>query len=250
MRSRSPAESVAEEVGERERRAQLGLAAAALGRVAEALSTPAGSAHPVDDGRVGDAPALDHDVDLAADAGRPLQRLEVAHARPGPAARAARGRTRPRSGCRAPSRRRRARARRPARAPGRRSGAAHAAPPARPAGPGAAGDAQRPRARPRRARQRRAAGAPSRAVRAARSAGAAAPAVSASARASAMPATSSRPKPRTIGTGESAARGTRRRSRRGGGDRRRPRRRAARSRRRPPPGRAPGAGSRSRRRGR
>ncbi len=86
--------AAAEEVGQRERRAQLGLAAAALVAVAEALEQPVLVArHPPHDGRVGELVARDHDVDLAADAGRLLQGLEVGQ-RAVAAARAAGGRTR------------------------------------------------------------------------------------------------------------------------------------------------------------
>ena len=68
-----------EEVRQREGGAQLGLAAAALGRVAEALEDVGLVArHPLDDGRIGDPLARDDDVDLAAHVGRALQRLQVA----------------------------------------------------------------------------------------------------------------------------------------------------------------------------
>ena len=71
----------AEEVGQRERRAQRGLAAAVLGRVAVALEQARlVVAHPLHDGRVGEVLALDDDVDLPRHAGRPLQRVEVARA--------------------------------------------------------------------------------------------------------------------------------------------------------------------------
>ena len=70
-----------EQVGERQRRAQVGLAAAVLGRVVVALEH-AGLvvAHPRDHLRVGQVLALHDDVDLARHAGRLLQRVEVAHA--------------------------------------------------------------------------------------------------------------------------------------------------------------------------
>ena len=75
------ARAVAEQVGERQRRAQVGLAAAVLGRVVVALEHPGlVGAHPRDHLRVGQVLALHDDVDLARHAGRLLQRVEVAHA--------------------------------------------------------------------------------------------------------------------------------------------------------------------------
>ena len=195
-----------EEVGQREGRAQLGLAAAALVGVAEALEHRRLVArHPLHDGGIGDARPRDDDVDLAADVGRALQRLQVVdrpvlghelgqvglHARLRLEAPAGDGdherdehdaaRVRGRQAQRA--------------APDRGAAPAHRE-------RRAVGDEQLAGAAPRRRQRPAAAG--GRARRRAAAASAATPSVSAQPSASAMPATSSSPKPRTIGTGESA----------------------------------------------
>ena len=204
MRSRSPADCRgAEEVGQRQRRAQVGAAAAALGRVAVALEH-AGLvvAHPLHDRRVGEVVAFDHDVDLARHAGRLLERLEVLHGGQvlrdepvdvghhlGPAVEPP-----------ADDRERRPTAEHAARPPqraahGRVAGAAARARRAGAPSRRAAASVSSPAPRSERASP------PSRG----RSDSAAVPAVSASAKAIAMPATSSAPNPRTIGTGESSS---------------------------------------------
>ena len=189
----------------------VGLAAAVLGRVAVALEQPGlVVAHPRDDLRVGEVLALHDDVDLARDAGRLLQRVEVAHAPAGPAARARAGRSRPWSASRAPSPAQREHEpdQQHALRPLERAAQRRLARPARRAAAAARAGATRARrarrpARPRRAPRRRAARR-RRAVARSR-ASAAVPALSARKNAIAMPTTSSTPKPRTIGTGESSS---------------------------------------------
>ena len=206
----------AEEVRQRQRRAQLGRVAPLRAALAGAVAVLAQhllleARHPGDHLRVGDVVGAHGHVDLAGHARSPPGARSRPSAPAGPAGRARARRRRPRSACRAraPPRRPRARSRAPAAA--RESENPSVA-------PRAVGAATRPpsldarsAARSRaRARVPPTAPAPRRRqpllrgrAPAARSAASAAkPAHSAQASASTMPTTSSRPKPRTIGTGE------------------------------------------------
>ena len=252
LRLRWPGAAAAEEVGQRERRAQLGLAAAALGAVAEALEQVALVArHPAHDRRVGELVARGPRRRSRRRRRSTLQRLR---------GRCSAARSCGTSFCTSDStwvcvssdpadrgdRQRRRRARGRGRGASPRASAPRAPRPRRAAARGArARRGCRPPARPRRAtaaRQRRAAARRGRAPRRAgarASASAAVPSVSAHTSATAMPATSSRPKPRTIGTGESAS--TRKPARRRGRGGRRPSARRARPRGRPPRAGSPAA---------
>jgi hypothetical protein len=207
------APGVAEQVRQRDHRAQVGLAAAApLAVAGPAQHAPLEVRHPGDDLGPGDVVGADEHVDLAGHAARALQLLQAGdgpvarhelhevglHARAG-VQRPAGGREHGRDG-QHPARVAHRGAQRPAAAA---RGQRARAPPATPST--TSSRAPRPAAA-RSAPASRTAGGRDR-VRRRRRAGACAatPSVSAQASATTIPATSSAPKPRTIGTGESSS---------------------------------------------
>ena len=166
-------------------------AAAVAGRVALVAQHPLlVAAHPGHDRGVGDVAALDDDVDLAGHAGRALERAEVAHGRQ--VLRHERGQVRLDLGLRVGD---------PAHRGQHEPGGEHA-----PRAPDARGEHAPPERRPA-APRRRAASARAHRARRARASGprraAAVTPASANSRATPIPATSTIPNPRTIGTGES-----------------------------------------------